>query len=175
MGCPTNRKRRWRSSPGCTSEALAPSNFVMTDPQVLRETLSTGGENLLRGLNNLLGDIEKGEGQLRISMTDEKAFQLGKNVATTPGKVVFQTELMQLLQYQPATPQVYRRPLLIIPPWINKYYILDLREKNSFIKWAVDRGHTVFVVSSVNPDRSLAAKGFDDTCWKDQSLRSRPS
>jgi polyhydroxyalkanoate synthase len=144
------------------AEALAPPNFVMTNPQVLRETLSTGGENLLRGLNNLLGDIEKGDGQLRISMTDEKAFQLGKNVATTPGKVVFQTELMQLLQYQPATPEVYRRPLLIIPPWINKYYILDLRAKNSFIKWAVDRGHTVFVVSWVNPDRSLADKGFDD-------------
>ena len=144
------------------AEALSPSNFVMTNPQVLRETLSTGGENLLRGLNNLLGDIEKGEGQLRISMTDETAFELGKNVATTPGKVVFQTELMQLLQYEPSTPEVYRRPLLIIPPWINKYYILDLREKNSFIKWAVDRGHTVFVVSWVNPGRSLAAKGFDD-------------
>ena len=157
------------------AEALAPSNFVMTNPQVLRETLSTGGENLLRGLNNLLGDIEKGDGQLRISMTDENAFQLGKNVATTPGKVVFQTALMQLIQYQPATPEVYRRPLLIIPPWINKYYILDLREKNSFIKWAVDRGHTVFVVSWVNPDRSLAAKGFDDYCWKDRSPRSRPS
>jgi polyhydroxyalkanoate synthase len=144
------------------AEALAPSNFVATNPQVLRETLATGGENLLRGLNNLLADIEKGEGQLRISMTDEKAFQLGRNIATTPGKVVFQTALMQLLQYQPSTPEVYRRPLLIIPPWINKYYILDLRENNSFIKWAVDRGHTVFVVSWVNPDRSLAAKGFDD-------------
>ena len=156
-------------------EALAPSNFVMTNPQVLRETLSTGGENLLKGHNNLLGDIEKGEGQLRISMTDEKAFQLGKNVATTPGKVVFQTELMQLLQYQPATPQVYRRPLLIIPPWINKYYILDLREKNSFIKWAVDRGHTVFVVSWVNPDRSLAAKDFDDYMLEGSIAASRPS
>jgi len=143
-------------------DALAPSNFVMTNPQVLRETLSTGGLNLIKGLNNLLADIEKGEGRLRISMTDESAFQLGKNVATTPGKVVFQTDLMQLIQFQPATPEVFRRPLLIIPPWINKYYILDLREKNSFIKWAVDRGHTVFVVSWVNPDRSLAAKGFDD-------------
>ncbi len=143
-------------------DALAPSNFVMTNPQVLRETLSTGGLNLVKGLNNLLADIEKGEGRLRISMTDETAFQLGKNVATTPGKVVFQTDLMQLIQFQPATPEVFRRPLLIIPPWINKYYILDLREKNSFIKWAVDHGHTVFVVSWVNPDRSLAAKGFDD-------------
>jgi len=143
-------------------DALAPSNFAMTNPQVLRETLSTGGLNLVKGLNNLLADIEKGEGRLRISMTDETAFQLGKNVATTPGKVVFQTDLMQLIQFQPATPEVFRRPLLIIPPWINKYYILDLREKNSFIKWAVDHGHSVFVVSWVNPDRSLAAKGFDD-------------
>src|SRR5436190_7272178 len=143
-------------------DALAPSNFLMTNPQVLRETLSTGGQNLVRGLNNLLADIEKGGGQLRISMTDETAFQLGRNVATSPGKVVHQTDLMQLIQYQPATSQVYRRPLVIIPPWINKYYILDLREKNSFIRWAVERGHTVFVISWVNPDAKLAQKGFDD-------------
>ncbi|HEY3075082.1 MAG TPA: class I poly(R)-hydroxyalkanoic acid synthase [Burkholderiales bacterium] len=143
-------------------DALAPSNFLMTNPQVLRETLSSGGQNLVRGLNNLLADIEKGGGQLRISMTDETAFQLGRNVATSPGKVVYQTELMQLIQYQPSTSQVYRRPLVIIPPWINKYYILDLREKNSFIRWAVERGHTVFVLSWVNPDAKLAQKGFDD-------------
>ncbi len=143
-------------------DALAPSNFAATNPQVLRETLASGGQNLVKGLNNLLADIEKGEGQLRISMTDETAFQLGKNVATTPGKVVFQNALLQLIQYQPSTSEVFRRPLLIIPPWINKYYILDLREKNSFIKWAVDQGHTVFVVSWVNPDAKLAEKGFDD-------------
>ncbi|HZE59034.1 MAG TPA: class I poly(R)-hydroxyalkanoic acid synthase [Burkholderiales bacterium] len=143
-------------------DALAPSNFLMTNPQVLRETVSSGGQNLLRGLNNLLADIEKGGGQLRVSMTDETAFQLGRNVATSPGKVVFQTDLMQLIQYQPSTSAVYRRPLVIIPPWINKYYILDLREKNSFIRWAVERGHTVFVLSWVNPDAKLAEKGFDD-------------
>ncbi|MEW6689977.1 MAG: class I poly(R)-hydroxyalkanoic acid synthase [Pseudomonadota bacterium] len=143
-------------------DALAPSNFALTNPQVLRETVASGGQNLLKGLANLLADIEKGEGSLRISMTDENAFQLGRNVATTPGKVVHQTDLMQLIQYQPATAEVYRQPLVIIPPWINKYYILDLREKNSFIKWAVDRGHTVFVVSWVNPDARLAQKGFDD-------------
>jgi polyhydroxyalkanoate synthase len=143
-------------------DALAPSNFAATNPQVLRETLASGGQNLIKGLNNLLADIEKGEGQLRISMTDEEAFQLGRNVATTPGKVVFQNDLLQLIQYQPSTSTVFRRPLLIIPPWINKYYILDLRERNSFIKWAVDQGHTVFVVSWVNPDAKLAAKGFDD-------------
>src|SRR5437660_585753 len=143
-------------------DALAPSNFLLTNPQVLRETLSSGGQNLVRGLNNLLSDIEKGGGQLRISMTDENAFQLGKNVATAPGKVVFENDLMQLIQYQPTTREVHRRPLVIIPPWINKYYILDLREKNSFIRWAVQQGHTVFVLSWVNPDARLAQKGFDD-------------
>jgi polyhydroxyalkanoate synthase len=143
-------------------DALSPSNFLLTNPQVLRETVASGGQNLVRGLNNLLDDIEKGGGKLRISMTDESAFQLGRNVATTPGKVVFQTDLMQLIQYSPLTEQVYRRPLLIIPPWINKYYILDLREKNSFIRWAVQQGHTVFVISWVNPDAKLAQKGFED-------------
>jgi len=143
-------------------DALAPSNFVLTNPQVLRETVASGGQNLLKGLNNLLADIEKGEGQLRISMTDERAFQLGRNVATTPGKVVHQTDLMQLIQYSPTTTDVYRAPLVIIPPWINKYYILDLREKNSFIRWATAQGHTVFVISWVNPDARLAQKGFED-------------
>ena len=143
-------------------DALAPSNFALTNPQVLRETVASGGQNLIRGLNNLLADIEKGEGQLRISMTDESAFQLGRNVATTPGKVVYQTELMQLIQYEPSTKEVYKTPLVIMPPWINKYYILDLRESNSFIRWAVSQGHTVFVVSWVNPDARLAMKAFDD-------------
>jgi polyhydroxyalkanoate synthase len=143
-------------------DALAPSNFLLTNPQVLRETLATGGQNLVRGLANLLADIEKGGGELRISMTDESAFQLGRNVATSPGKVVYQNDLMQLIQYQPTTAQVYRRPLVIIPPWINKYYILDLRESNSFIRWATAQGHTVFVLSWVNPDARLAQKGFDD-------------
>jgi polyhydroxyalkanoate synthase subunit PhaC len=139
-------------------DALSPSNFAATNPQVLRETVMSGGQNLLRGLNNLLSDLEKGG----ISMTDVKAFTLGKNVATTPGKVVHQTELMQLIQYEPATKEQYRRPLVIIPPWINKYYILDLRPSNSFIKWATDQGHTVFVLSWVNPDRRLAQMGFED-------------
>jgi polyhydroxyalkanoate synthase len=143
-------------------DALSPTNFAATNPQVLRETLSSGGQNLLKGLANLLADIEKGEGSLRISMTDESAFQLGKNVATTPGKVVFQTELMQLIQYQPSTAETWRTPLVIIPPWINKYYILDLRPANSFIKYAVDKGHTVFVLSWVNPDARLAQKDFED-------------
>ncbi len=143
-------------------DALAPSNFALTNPQVLRETVASGGQNLLTGLNNLLSDIGKGGGNLRISMTDESAFQLGKNVATTPGKVIFQTDLMQLVQFLPTTAEVSKTPLVIIPPWINKYYILDLREKNSFIKWALDQGHTVFVLSWINPDARLAQMGFED-------------
>ena len=143
-------------------DAMAPSNFVATNPEVLRATLESGGENLLRGLNNLLDDLGRGRGRLAIKMTDLDAFELGKNIAVTPGKVVFQTELMQLIQYAPTTEQVYQRPLLIIPPWINKYYILDLQPKNSFIRYAVDQGFTVFVISWVNPDAEYADKTFKD-------------
>jgi polyhydroxyalkanoate synthase len=143
-------------------DAMAPSNFALTNPEVFRETISSGGQNLVRGLNNLLEDIERGGGQLRISMTDPKAFELGVNIATTPGKIVWQTDLMQLIQYEPATKSVFRKPLLIIPPWINKYYILDLREKNSMVKWLVDQGITVFVISWLNPDARHAEKSFDD-------------
>ena len=141
-------------------DALAPTNFVMTNPEVLRETMATGGENLVRGLDNLLSDLERGKGQLRIAQTDYDAFEVGKNIAVTPGKVIFQNDLMQLLQYTPTTTEVNKRPLLIVMPWINKYYILDMRPKNSFIKWAVDEGHTVFVTSWVNPDEKLAQKDF---------------
>jgi polyhydroxyalkanoate synthase len=144
-------------------DALAPGNFLFTNPEVIRETVASGGQNLVKGLNNLLEDLARGGGsQLRLRMTDERAFKLGENIATTPGSVVFQNDLIQLIQYRPAQGPVYRRPLLVIPPWINKYYILDLREKNSFVKWAVEQGHTVFVISWVNPDRKLAHKGFDD-------------
>jgi polyhydroxyalkanoate synthase len=143
-------------------DAVAPSNFALTNPQVLRETVQSGGQNLVRGLNNLLGDLERGQGELRISMTDDKAFRLGANVANTPGKVVFQNDLMQLIQYEPRTDKVARTPLLIIPPWINKYYILDLRENNSFIRWLLEQGHTVFVISWVNPDARHAGKAFED-------------
>jgi poly[(R)-3-hydroxyalkanoate] polymerase subunit PhaC len=143
-------------------DAMAPSNFIATNPEVLQATIETGGENLLEGLTNLLQDLERGRGQLAITMTDPGAFRVGENVATTKGKVIFQNDLMQLIQYTPATSEVKRRPLLIIPPWINKFYILDLQPKNSFIKWAVDQGHTVFVMSWVNPDERLAHKGFED-------------
>ena len=143
-------------------DALAPTNFAMTNPEVARRTVETGGENLVQGLSNMLEDLERGQGQLRVRMTDPEKFKLGENVAVTPGKVVFENDLMQLLQYAPTTETVRKRPLLIIPPWINKYYILDLRPKNSFIKWAVDQGHTVFVISWVNPDERLAEKNMDD-------------
>lgn len=142
-------------------DALSPSNFAVTNPEVFRETVKSGGQNLLKGLNNLLRDMEDGGGQLRVKMTDTSAFELGKNVATTPGKVVFQTEMMQLLQYSPSTDKVLKKPLLIVPPWINKFYILDLREKNSYIKWCVDQGHTVFVISWVNPDGNQSEKTFE--------------
>ena len=144
------------------ADAMAPSNFVMTNPEVLSATIESGGENLVKGLENLLDDLERGKGRLDIKMTDTEAFEPGRNVAVTPGKVVYQTDLMQLIQYQPTTEKVYKRPLLIVPPWINKYYILDLREENSLVKWAVGQGFTVFMVSWVNPDETLAAKTFED-------------
>ena len=143
-------------------DAMAPSNFVATNPEVLRATLESGGDNLLRGLNHLLADLDRGKGKLAIKMTDPDAFEVGGNIATTPGKVVFQNELLQLIQYEPTTEKVHKRPLLIIPPWINKYYILDLQPKNSFIKYAVDQGLTVFIISWVNPDSEHAAKTFED-------------
>src|SRR4051794_7414659 len=143
-------------------DALAPSNFVLTNPEVLRTTIESRGENLLNGLKNLLDDLERGKGHLHISMTEMTAFKIGENVAATPGKVVYQNDLIQLIQYAPTTETVKRRPLLIIPPWINKFYILDLRPRNSFIRWAVGQGHTVFVISWVNPDERLAKKSFDD-------------
>ena len=144
------------------TDAMAPTNFIMSNPQVLRATLESKGDNLVKGLANLLDDLERGKGALRIKHVDPDAFRVGVDIATSPGKVVFQTDLMQLLQFAPSTETVRKRPLLIVPPWINKFYILDLREENSFIRWAVGQGHTVFVVSWVNPDASLAKKTFED-------------
>ena len=143
-------------------DAMAPSNFVATNPEVLAKTFETGGENLLNGLKNLLDDLQRGKGRLSVTMTDMDAFKLGENIATTPGKVVFQNEMIQLIQYTPTTETVRRTPLLIIPPWINKFYVLDLQPKNSFIRWCVSQGHTVFVVSWINPDESLRDKNFED-------------
>ena len=143
-------------------DAMAPTNFAMTNPEVLRATAESGGENLLKGLEHLLEDLERGHGRLRISMTDESAFEVGRNVASTPGTVVYQNEMMQLIQYTATTETAHKTPLLIVPPWINKYYILDLREKNSFVKWCTDQGQTVFIISWVNPDERLAKKTFED-------------
>ena len=143
-------------------DAMAPTNFALTNPEVLHATVESGGRNLVDGLKNFLADIDPATGRLRTKMVDSNAFKLGENIAITPGKVVFQNELIQLIQYEPTTDTVYRRPLLIVPPWINKYYVLDLGQKNSFIRWALDQGLTVFVVSWVNPDERLAEKDFDD-------------
>jgi polyhydroxyalkanoate synthase len=143
-------------------DAMAPTNFVLTNPTVLQATLDSGGENLVKGLQNLLADLERGRGQLQIRMTDLNAFKPGENVAVTPGKVIFQNELMQLLQYNPSTPTVCQRPFLFVSPWINKYYIMDMRPKNSMVKWMVDQGFTVFMTSWINPDERLAHKTFDD-------------
>ncbi len=144
------------------ADALSPSNFLLTNPEVLRVTFESNGQNLVKGLDNLLRDLERGKGQLAITQTDMEYFEVGRNLALTPGKVVYQNDLMQLIQYEPTTEQQYRRPLVIFPPWINKYYILDLGEKNSFVKWATARGYTVFVASWVNPDSRLAQKTFED-------------
>ena len=142
--------------------ALSPSNFPMTNPEVVRETLSTNGRNLVQGMAHLSQDLGKSKDLLHISQTDLQAFEVGRNLAVTPGKIVFQNDVLQLIQYQPTTEQVHEVPLLIIPPWINKFYILDLTQPKSFIKYAVDQGFTVFVVSWVNPDERLKHKSFED-------------
>ncbi len=142
--------------------ALSPSNFPLSNPEVLKKTVSSGGVNLIDGFKQFVDDYKKNPGQFNVSMTDFSAFSVGLNVATTPGKVVYQNEMMQLIQYQPTTKKVNSTPLLVIPPWINKYYILDLKEKNSLIKWLVDQGNTVFIISWVNPGPGLRDTSFED-------------
>jgi polyhydroxyalkanoate synthase len=144
------------------TNAASPANFVLTNPEVLKETLETGGENLKRGWENFLKDVSKSKKHFSISMTDLSAFEVGKNIAITPGKINYQNELMQLIQYSPTTEKVYKTPLLIVPPWINKYYILDLQAHNSFVKWIVDQGYTVFMISWVNPHQEQAEKDFSN-------------
>ena len=141
--------------------ALSPSNFVATNPELLRATLEARGGNLVRGLEMLAEDLAAGGGTLKIRQTDHSKFELGVDMATTPGKVVLRNELMELIQYAPTTPEVYARPLLIVPPWINKFYVLDLNREKSFVRWATAQGLTVFIVSWVNPDESQADLGFD--------------
>ena len=144
------------------SSALSPSNFPMTNPEVVRETFATNANNLVQGMAHLVRDMEKSGDLLKISQTDTEAFEVGRNLATTPGKVVFQNDIFQLIQYTPTTEKVREVPLLVVPPWINKYYILDLTPAKSLLKYAVDQGFTVFVVSWVNPDERLAHKTFED-------------
>jgi polyhydroxyalkanoate synthase len=144
------------------ANALSPSNFALTNPEVLRATLASNGANLVDGLRHFEEDLKAGEGRLRIKQTDFSAFTVGKNIATTPGKVVFENDTFQLIQYAPATEKTYAIPLLIVPPWINKFYILDLNPKKSFVRWAVEQGLTVFVVSWINPDETLGHKSFAD-------------
>jgi poly[(R)-3-hydroxyalkanoate] polymerase subunit PhaC len=143
------------------ADAIAPTNFALTNPEVLRETMKSNGQNLVRGLDNLLSDLKRGHGNLSIRQTTDN-FVIGRDIATAPGKVVFRNELFELIQYAPVTKTAYETPLLIFPPWINKFYIMDLQPKNSFVRWAVERGYTVFMVSWVNPDSRLTDKNFED-------------
>ncbi|MEJ8474532.1 PHA/PHB synthase family protein [Roseibium algae] len=143
------------------SNALSPSNFLLTNPELLRLTVESNGENLVKGMQHLAEDIKAGHGDVKIRMTDTSKFALGENLGLTPGKVISENDVCQVIQYDPATPDVLKRPLLIVPPWINKFYILDLTPEKSYIKWAVDQGHTVFVISWVNPDERQAQKSFE--------------
>ena len=143
------------------SSAVSPSNFVPTNPELLRATVEAKGENLVRGLKMLAEDISAGHGMLKIRQSDETKFRLGADLAATPGKVVWRNDVMELIQYEPTTKEVYARPLLVTPPWINKFYVLDLNPEKSFVRWAVEQGFTVFVISWVNPDESQREKGFE--------------
>lgn len=161
-GLDDHDKRKVRFFVSQVTDALSPTNFVLTNPQVLRTTVDTRGRNLIRGFANFLRDLDEADGQPLFRMTDPDAFEVGKNLANTPGDVVYQNDLMQLIQYRPTTDTVHRRPLLVVPPWINKYYILDLGAEKSFIRYWVEKGHTVFVISWVNPGKEHAHKGFED-------------
>ncbi len=155
-------KRRVEFFMKMLTDAFSPSNFLASNPAALREAMASRGESLVKGMENFAADLARGGGQLAISQTDYQMFKIGENVATAPGKVVFQNEILQLLQFTPTTDQVHEVPLLIFPPWINKFYILDLRPENSMIRWLTDQGFTVFVASWVNPDPTMAGKTFED-------------
>ncbi|MEW6389435.1 MAG: class I poly(R)-hydroxyalkanoic acid synthase [Pseudomonadota bacterium] len=155
-------KRRVEFFTKMLTDAFSPSNFLMSNPAALREAVQTQGESIVRGMENFAADLERGGGQLAISQTDLAKFKVGENVATASGKVVYQNDILQLLQFDPSTETVCEIPLLIFPPWINKFYILDLRPDNSMIRWLTSQGFTVFVASWVNPDRKLADKTFED-------------
>lgn len=143
------------------TSALSPANFLATNPELYKEMVASNGENLVKGMQMLAEDIAAGKGELRLRQSDSSKFKVGENVAVSPGKVIAQNDICQIIQYDPSTETVLKRPLLIVPPWINKFYILDLNPKKSFIKWAVDHGHTVFVISWVNPDQRHAKKDWE--------------
>ncbi len=155
------------------ANALSPSNFVLTNPELLRDTLSSNADNLVRGMHMLSEDIKAGHGNLKIRQSDPSTFEVGRNLALTPGKVIHQNDLCQLIQYQATTTEVIKMPLLIVPPWINKFYILDLTPEKSFINWCVEQGLTVFVISWVNPDAHLAAKSFEQYMKRRRHRRNR--
>lgn len=158
----SKEKRRLKFFTDQIINMMAPTNFFGTNPDALEKAMETEGESLVHGLENLISDIEDNDGQLLVKLVDETAFSIGDNIATSPGKVVFRNRMFELIQYTPATEQVYTTPLLIFPPWINKFYILDLKAQNSLIKWTVEQGYTVFVVSWINPDDSYADVGMED-------------
>ncbi|WP_293452660.1 class I poly(R)-hydroxyalkanoic acid synthase [Planktotalea sp.] len=143
-------------------DMMAPTNFLGTNPDALEKAVATEGQSLLDGLENLVGDLEANEGELIVKLADEKAFKLGENIATTPGKVIYRNRMMELIQYTPVTETVHETPLIMFPPWINKFYILDLKKQNSMIKWITEQGYSLFVVSWINPDDSFANAGLED-------------
>ena len=146
--------------------ALSPTNFIFSNPEILQETLRTNGQNLINGLENLKRDLIKGKGLLHIQTVDHDFFKIGENIAATPGEVIFKNDLIELIHYYPTTSNTYTIPLLIIPPWINKYYIFDLSEKKSFVKWFLDQGYSVYIISWVNPDEKLKHLRFEDYMHK---------
>ncbi len=143
-------------------DMMSPTNFLGTNPDALEKALETDGQSLVDGLENLVRDLEANNGELVVKLADDSAFVLGENIATTPGKVVYRNRMMELIQYEPATEEVHATPIVIFPPWINKYYILDLKAQNSFIKWVVEQGYTLFVVSWINPDATYREVGMED-------------
>ena len=161
-GLDESSRDRLEFAAGQVADALAPTNFLPTNPQALRSAVETGGASAVDGMCRFLRDFDPYTGRLDVRMCDRDAFRVGETVAATPGKVVFQNDLIQLIQYAPSTVSVRRRPLLVVPPWMNRYYVMDLRPGNSMVEWLVRKGHTVFIISWVNPDASFAGKGFED-------------
>ncbi|MEM9580063.1 MAG: class I poly(R)-hydroxyalkanoic acid synthase, partial [Pseudomonadota bacterium] len=155
-------KRRLRYFGQQIVDMMAPTNFLGTNPDALEKAIETDGQSLVDGLENLVADLEANNGELIVRLADESAFELGGNIATTPGKVVYRNKMMELIQYEPATETVHQTPIIMFPPWINKYYILDLKQQNSLIKWITEQGYTLFVVSWINPDTSYADIGLED-------------